>query len=92
MVAETVAEEVLRAMQRNDRHIETVTGEIVLAQENRFRMETRDGRSLLIILGDGARSSIEDLERLVRSRQLVTVRYQGEPDAGATALEIKETG
>ncbi len=64
-------------------------GVIVLVQEDRFRMETKDGLSLLLILGNGSRSSIEDLEKWASSSRRVHVRYRGVPEAGAVALEVR---
>ncbi|MCL5025931.1 MAG: hypothetical protein M1531_05490 [Chloroflexi bacterium] len=69
--------------------IHEARGIVVLTQEDRFRLQTDEGRSLLLILNDKAGPSPEDMESLTRSRQRVRVLYRGEPDAGAVALQVK---
>ena len=65
-------------------------GVVVLAQEDRFRLQTPDGRSLLFILdGAGASVSLERLAALARSGDIVQVRYRGEPESGAVALRVE---
>ena len=76
--------------EQQDRRIYEARGVITLAQEDRFRLQTEDGHSLLLILDTGRKASIEDLESLVGSRKKVLVRYKGTPDAGAVALEVIE--
>ena len=68
--------------------IHEVEGKVVLAQEDRFRLETEDGRSFLLVVGAGAGADIEDLESLAGSGKIVRVRFQGKPEAGAVALEV----
>ncbi len=75
---------------QQDGRIHEARGIITLAQEDRFRLQTEDGHSLLLILDTGMKESIEDLESLAGSHRKVMVRYQGEPDAGAVALELIE--
>ena len=75
---------------QQDWRIHEARGIITLAQEDRFRLQTEDGHSLLLILDTGTGTSIEDLESLVGSHKKVLVRYKGAPDAGAVALEVIE--
>lgn len=75
-------------LKNNPSSIHEVLGTIVLAQEDRFRVQTKDGQSLLIGLGRGSGADIEDLESMAGSGKMVRVLYQGEPDAGAIALRV----
>ncbi len=66
-----------------------VRGTIVLAQEDRFRLQLADGRSILFILGVGRGPSLERLESLAASGDAVLVRYSGDRESGAVAEEIR---
>ena len=66
-----------------------VRGTIVLAQEDRFRLQMADGRSILFILGAGRGPSLDRLESLAGSGDVVLVRYSGDPESGAVAEEIR---
>ncbi len=69
--------------------IHEATGAIVLAQEDRFRLQTAGGRSLLLTLNAaGTAASMEEVAALARSRRTVRVRYRGEPEAGAVAVAV----
>lgn len=61
-------------------------GTIALAQEDRFRLQTADGRSLLFVLGDGV--GLARLASLAEVRRPVVVCYKGEPEAGAVAVRV----
>ncbi len=65
---------------------EEARGTIVLAQEDRFRLQTPDGRSLLFVLGDGV--GLGELTSLAEAGRPVVVCYRGEPEAGAVATRI----
>ncbi|MHB1416829.1 MAG: hypothetical protein ACYC1C_16405 [Chloroflexota bacterium] len=69
--------------------VHEVTGTIVLVQADRFRVQTKDGRSLLLVLGKGFRPSIREVEEFLHSGHPVAVRYRGEPDGGGVAVTIK---
>lgn len=74
------------------REIRDERGTVVLAQEDRFRLQTDDGRSLLFIVGKQASpsvSNLEGLEALAESRRRIRVIYRGEPDAGAVAIQLQ---
>jgi hypothetical protein len=65
-------------------------GIVVLAQEDRFRLQTREGRSFLFVLGGGgAAVSLDRLEAMAGSGRVIRVHYRGEPEAGAVALAIQ---
>ncbi len=68
--------------------IHEVRGVVVLAQEDRFRLQTEDGCSMLMTVEAGTGAGIEELEKLAGSGNVIRVRYKGEPDAGAVAVEI----
>jgi len=62
-------------------------GVIVVTQEDRFRLQTADGRSLLFILDDG--TGMERVAALAAARRPVAVCYRGEPEAGAVATRVR---
>jgi len=62
-------------------------GVIVVTQEDRFRLQTPDGRSLLFVLGDGI--GVEKVASLAAGRRPVAVCYRGEPEAGAVATRVE---
>ncbi len=62
-----------------------VEGTVALIQEDRFRLQAEDGRSMLFVLGRSAGASMSDLEMWASRGSRVRVRYRGEPDAGAVA-------
>lgn len=64
-------------------------GRIVLVEEDRFRLETEDGRSFLFVLGSGAGRSMDEMESLAGSSRLVEVRYEGQPEAAPVAVEVR---
>ncbi len=65
-------------------------GTVVLAQEDRLRLQTPDGRSLLFTLnGAGASISLERLAAMARLGSTVRVRYRGEPESGAVVLAVQ---
>lgn len=61
-------------------------------QEDRFRLETSDGRGMLSSLGRHANAREQDVERLVAARIPVRVTYTGEPDVGAIAMRLERIG
>ena len=69
--------------------LQEVRGTISLAQEDRFRLRMADGRSILFILGARRGPSLERLESLAGSGEVILVRYRGDPDSGAVAEEIR---
>ena len=75
-------------MQTVEQAVGEVRGQIVLAQEDRFRIETHDGRSLLFVLGPGAGPSLDEVDSWASSGTTVLVRYRGDPNAGLVAEEV----
>ncbi len=69
--------------------LQEVRGTVALVQEDRFRLQMADGRSILFILGAGRGPSLERLESLAGSGDVVLVRYRGDPESGAVAEEIR---
>ena len=67
----------------------TLQGVITIVQEDRFRMEDQDGRGYLLTLGHRAGASIPDLEAWRDGSVPIQVRFEGPPDLGAIALEIR---
>jgi hypothetical protein len=67
----------------------TAKGLVVLAQEDRFRLQTDDGRSILLTLKPGTNVSMEDIESLANAGETVIAEYEGEPEAGAVALKVR---
>lgn len=76
--------------QRDKRAAQKIRGRIALVQEDRFRLETTDGRSLLLTIGPATGLSMDQLDSLASSGTLVTVIFKGEPDAGAVALNVQQ--
>lgn len=76
-------------MQMAEQGINEVVGELILVQEDRFRMQTKDGRSLLLIMGKGIGETLEDMQSMAERGEEVTVRYRGEPEAGAVAVSVQ---
>ncbi len=58
----------------------TARGHILLVQEERFRLQTAGGQSLLLTLDNHASTTVGDLLRYMAQQQRVVVRYQGEPN------------
>ncbi len=57
-----------------------VTGRIVAVQEERFRLMTEDGRTLLLTLPTFSRVGPDDLKRWHESQRRVRASYTGEPN------------
>ncbi len=75
-------------MIRNGRHV--VTGHIVAIQEERFRLMTDSGNTLLLTLGKFSKVSSDDLCQWHAEGAHVSVDYQGEPNlASGIALSVK---
>jgi hypothetical protein len=70
-------------------HASRITGVITIAQEDRIRVVDAAGRGYLFVLGKGVRRSLPELWRLARERRTVTVRYEGTPDLGAVATDLR---
>ncbi|HEX6965108.1 MAG TPA: NrfD/PsrC family molybdoenzyme membrane anchor subunit [Gemmatimonadaceae bacterium] len=66
----------------------TVAGVITVAQEDRVRIVTENGRGYLFTVAK-RRASLAQLERWRDARIPVVVRYTGIPDAGASAERIR---
>jgi hypothetical protein len=70
----------------------TAHGRIALVQEQRFRLTTDDGRSLLLTLAHDASVGQEALCRILESGAPVEVEYAGEPGlASAVARSVRPT-
>ncbi len=54
-------------------------GHLTHVQEQRFRVATTDGPSLLLTLAHDAPVDASDLQRWLRERATVVVEYEGEP-------------
>lgn len=65
-------------------------GVVTLIQEDRFRLEDEQGRGYLFTLGRHAGASVEDLSRWSGQSVPVTVKYEGAPDLGAVAINVRE--
>ena len=63
---------------RAQRH--TITGSLIVVQEQRFRLLTDRGQGLLLILAPSAPVQTEDLCRWYAAQMPVTVEYIGEPN------------
>ena len=57
-----------------------VRGRVAVVQEQRFRLTTDDGRSLLLTLAHGATADPDDLSRFHDAGTPVEVEYTGEPN------------
>ncbi len=57
----------------------TIEGRITVVQEDRFRLGTDEGRSLLLTLSHRANVAGDDLRDLARARRRVIVEYDGDP-------------
>ncbi len=66
-----------------------VRGVITLTQEDRFRIQTADGRSMLFVLGTALGHSLDRLEALAGSGDNVLVRYHGDAESGAVAEDVR---
>jgi hypothetical protein len=64
-------------------------GVITIAQEDRIRVVDAAGRGYLFVLGKRVRRPLPELWRLARERRPVTVVYEGAPDLGAVAIELR---
>lgn len=61
------------------KHTHLLTGRIIAAQEQRFRLETESGNTMLLVIQNGARGA-GILNSLVQSKNLVQVVFEGEPN------------
>ena len=66
-----------------------ILGTVVLVQENRFRIDTEDGRSMLFVLGKGPGPSLDDLALWADEGRKVLVRYRGDPLEGPVAEKVR---
>ncbi len=57
--------------------MKTITGHVTVVQEQRFRLETDDGRNFLL---NGGKGDTDLLCDLMRRRARVVVEYDGEPN------------
>lgn len=57
----------------------TLTGRIIVVQEQRFRVVTDDGRGMVFTLGTFAKTTMGDLARFKAANAPVIVHYTGEP-------------
>lgn len=57
-----------------------VTGRIILFQEERFRLVDDQGRSFLFDLSHRLPVTQEELSAWIRSRAVIAVSYEGEPE------------
>ncbi|MHB1415624.1 MAG: hypothetical protein ACYC1C_10250 [Chloroflexota bacterium] len=64
-------------------------GTLVLVQEDRFRLQEDDGRSLLFVLGTQESPSLEELESWAEAGRAVRVRYRGSLEEGPVAQEVR---
>ncbi len=62
----------------HDRHV--ATGQIVAAEEERFRLRRDDGDTLLLTLSTFAGARPRDLKRWEQEDRRVRVEYEGEPN------------
>ncbi len=69
-----------------------LVGRITVVQEDRFRLEDGDGRGYLLILGRRSGVSLADLDAWQRGSVRVRVHYEGAPDLGAVAEQIRTLG
>jgi hypothetical protein len=67
----------------------TARGLVVLAQEDRFRLQTDDGRSILLTLKPGTNVSMENIESLADAGETVIAEYEGRPEEGAVAPKAR---
>ena len=70
--------------------LQQVRGVITLVQEDRFRLQLADGRSLPFVAGKAAGLSLGALESLAESGSTVLVSYRGDIDAGGVADFVVE--
>ncbi len=68
--------------------IQEEEGSVVLAQEDRFRIQTDDGRSILFILGATAGGSLQDLDSWATAGRRVHVRFRSRADYAPVAEEV----
>jgi len=64
-------------------------GSNVRCQEDRFRLQTGDGRSILLTLKPRTNAPMEDIESYAESGETVIAEYTGEPEAGAVAVKVR---
>ena len=64
-------------------------GVITLIQEQRFRVEDSLGRGYLFTLGKAAGASTSDLYTWSGQKVPVTVDFEGPPDLGAIAVNVR---
>jgi len=87
MVLQSTQEPTLE-MEARDRAQE-VEGSVVLAQEDRFRVQLDDGRSILFVLGGGAGPSMEEMDSWAATGRRVHVRFRTRADYSAVAEEVR---
>jgi hypothetical protein len=70
-----------------------VIGRITIVQEERFRLVTPDGRSLLLTLAHSANVDPADLHRFRQGGAAVRVVYDGAPDLDSgSARRVEAAG
>ena len=67
-----------------------VSGAITVVQEDRFRLEDAVGRGYLFTLGRGLGFGVQDLRAWSTRRAQLEVEYEGAPDLGAVAVQVRE--
>ncbi len=68
----------------------TVRGRIIAVQEQRLRLQTEDGRQLLLTLAHGVPITIQDLRRLHDAGAQVVVHYTGEANTASASIQAVE--
>jgi hypothetical protein len=66
-----------------------IRGTVTVVQESRFRVQDAQGRGYLFTLGRKSGVSLTDLHRWHDSKVPITVRYEGAPDLGAVAVQVR---
>ena len=65
-----------------------LAGRITVIQEQRFRLDTNDGRSYLFTLDRKSPVQVPTVRLLQKSRIPVRVEYSGEPNTGSGIAHI----
>jgi hypothetical protein len=66
-----------------------ILGQITIVQEDRFRLQDEQGRGYLFTLSRKSAVSTADLAHWNQAQIPINVQYDGPPDLGATAIQIK---